>query len=257
MTEVGRQPWTVYGLLRTADLVSPSLTGVDVLLSLIGYSLVYLLMFPAGIAMMRRIVRARAGRRRTTEPDGSRAAGRRRARVRRCPRRIGEPGMTAPAFDFVPIWTLILGVGVFLYVLLDGFDLGVGILYGFAPGPRLAQPGDELDRADLGRQRDLAGARRRRRCSRRFRSPSPSSCRRSISRSSSCCWRWSFAASRSNSATATPSTVRFWDHGFCYRLGGRRSSRKASCSAHSSRAFRSTGVISPAARSTASRRSLS
>lgn len=35
--------------------------------------------------------------------------------------------------DFVPIWTLILGLGVFLYVLLDGFDLGVGILYGFAP----------------------------------------------------------------------------------------------------------------------------
>ncbi len=34
--------------------------------------------------------------------------------------------------DFVPIWTLILGVGVFLYVMLDGFDLGVGILYGFA-----------------------------------------------------------------------------------------------------------------------------
>jgi cytochrome d ubiquinol oxidase subunit II len=35
--------------------------------------------------------------------------------------------------DFVPIWTLILGMGVFLYVLLDGFDLGVGILYGLAP----------------------------------------------------------------------------------------------------------------------------
>ena len=34
--------------------------------------------------------------------------------------------------DFVPIWTVILGLGVFLYVLLDGFDLGVGILYGFA-----------------------------------------------------------------------------------------------------------------------------
>ncbi len=40
--------------------------------------------------------------------------------------------MTA-AFDFVPIWTGILGLGVFLYVLLDGFDLGVGILYSFAP----------------------------------------------------------------------------------------------------------------------------
>jgi cytochrome bd ubiquinol oxidase subunit II len=36
-------------------------------------------------------------------------------------------------FDFVPIWTLILGLGVFLYVALDGFDLGVGILYGLQP----------------------------------------------------------------------------------------------------------------------------
>jgi cytochrome d ubiquinol oxidase subunit II len=35
--------------------------------------------------------------------------------------------------DLVPLWTAILGVGVFFYVLLDGFDLGVGILYGFAP----------------------------------------------------------------------------------------------------------------------------
>ena len=30
VTEVGRQPWTVYGLLRTAQSVSPSLTGIDV-----------------------------------------------------------------------------------------------------------------------------------------------------------------------------------------------------------------------------------
>ncbi|HMH66161.1 MAG TPA: cytochrome d ubiquinol oxidase subunit II, partial [Rhizomicrobium sp.] len=35
-------------------------------------------------------------------------------------------------FDFVPVWTLILGLAVFFYVLLDGFDLGVGILYNFA-----------------------------------------------------------------------------------------------------------------------------
>ena len=47
-TEVGRQPWTVYGLLRTADSVSPSLTGADVLISLVGYIVVYLIMFPAG-----------------------------------------------------------------------------------------------------------------------------------------------------------------------------------------------------------------
>ena len=36
--------------------------------------------------------------------------------------------------DLVPIWTGILAIGVFLYVALDGFDLGVGMLYNFAPG---------------------------------------------------------------------------------------------------------------------------
>jgi cytochrome d ubiquinol oxidase subunit II len=34
--------------------------------------------------------------------------------------------------DLVPIWTLILAIAVFMYVLLDGFDLGVGILFPFA-----------------------------------------------------------------------------------------------------------------------------
>ena len=38
--------------------------------------------------------------------------------------------------DFVPVWTLILGAGIFFYVLLDGFDLGVGMLYGFMPDTR-------------------------------------------------------------------------------------------------------------------------
>lgn len=37
------------------------------------------------------------------------------------------------ALDLVPIWTVILAVSVFMYVLLDGFDLGVGILFPLAP----------------------------------------------------------------------------------------------------------------------------
>ena len=36
--------------------------------------------------------------------------------------------------DLVPIWTVLIGLAVFYYVVFDGFDLGVGILYGFAPG---------------------------------------------------------------------------------------------------------------------------
>lgn len=57
-TETGRQPWTVYGLLRTANSVTPSLTSIDVMLSLLGYMGVYLVIFPVGLYMMMRIVRA-------------------------------------------------------------------------------------------------------------------------------------------------------------------------------------------------------
>jgi cytochrome d ubiquinol oxidase subunit I len=39
--EVGRQPWVVYGLLRTRDAVTPALRGGDVLVSLLSYLVVY------------------------------------------------------------------------------------------------------------------------------------------------------------------------------------------------------------------------
>jgi cytochrome d ubiquinol oxidase subunit I len=55
-TEVGRQPWTVYGLMRTADSVSPSLAGSDVVLSLLLYVAVYLLIYPVGLYTMLRVV---------------------------------------------------------------------------------------------------------------------------------------------------------------------------------------------------------
>ena len=41
LTEMGRQPWIVYGLLKVKDAVSPNLTPVDLLISLIGYTAVY------------------------------------------------------------------------------------------------------------------------------------------------------------------------------------------------------------------------
>lgn len=40
-TEMGRQPWAVYGLLRTADAVSPRMPAWMVALSLSGFTLVY------------------------------------------------------------------------------------------------------------------------------------------------------------------------------------------------------------------------
>lgn len=40
-TEMGRQPWLVFGLLKTADGVSPNVTGLEVLISLTAFTLIY------------------------------------------------------------------------------------------------------------------------------------------------------------------------------------------------------------------------
>jgi cytochrome d ubiquinol oxidase subunit I len=57
VTEVGRQPWVVHGLLRTRDAVSPSLTTGDVAVSLAFYVVVYLVVFGAGLYYMARLAR--------------------------------------------------------------------------------------------------------------------------------------------------------------------------------------------------------
>ena len=41
--------------------------------------------------------------------------------------------------DMVDFWTAALGLSLLLYVLLDGFDLGVGMLFPFAPDERTRQ----------------------------------------------------------------------------------------------------------------------
>lgn len=56
-TEVGRQPWVVYGLMRTEQAVTPSLTAGNVALSFIAYALAYLVIFGSGLVLLRRIVR--------------------------------------------------------------------------------------------------------------------------------------------------------------------------------------------------------
>jgi cytochrome d ubiquinol oxidase subunit I len=40
-TEMGRQPWIVYGLLKTSDARSPLVSSGDIILSLVGYTLLY------------------------------------------------------------------------------------------------------------------------------------------------------------------------------------------------------------------------
>ena len=50
--EVGRQPWIVYGLLRTQDAFSRSVPAGDVLGSIIAFGLIYLLLFAVFIYLL-------------------------------------------------------------------------------------------------------------------------------------------------------------------------------------------------------------
>ncbi|MEZ5344638.1 MAG: cytochrome ubiquinol oxidase subunit I [Pyrinomonadaceae bacterium] len=50
--EVGRQPWVVYGLLRTSDGISKAVIGEQVLISIIMFSFVYILLFAVWVFVM-------------------------------------------------------------------------------------------------------------------------------------------------------------------------------------------------------------
>jgi cytochrome d ubiquinol oxidase subunit I len=58
LTEMGRQPWIVYGLLKVQDAVSPNLTPVDLLISLIGYTAVYGTLAVAMVKLMVKYAKA-------------------------------------------------------------------------------------------------------------------------------------------------------------------------------------------------------
>ncbi len=64
--------------------------------------------------------------------------------------------------DLNMLWFILLGVLLAGYAILDGFDLGVGILQPVARTDDRAASYPQLHRADLGRQRSLAGHVRRR-----------------------------------------------------------------------------------------------
>ena len=57
-TEVGRQPWTVYGLLSTTDSVAP-IEAAAVASSLIAFIVVYFVLFGAGTFYMLRLMNKR------------------------------------------------------------------------------------------------------------------------------------------------------------------------------------------------------
>ncbi len=57
VAEMGRQPWIVYGMLKTKDGVSVTVPPGQVLLTIIMFSLVYALLFAAWLTLLRRELR--------------------------------------------------------------------------------------------------------------------------------------------------------------------------------------------------------
>jgi cytochrome d ubiquinol oxidase subunit I len=52
LTEMGRQPWVVYGYLKTVDAVSPNVTAGMVWMSIVGFSVVYGILMVADIYLL-------------------------------------------------------------------------------------------------------------------------------------------------------------------------------------------------------------
>ena len=128
--EVGRQPWAVYGVLRTANAVTPFLTPHAATISLVVFCAVYAFIFAFGVFYIYRLLRAGPAGHLVLPP------------VDAVPNRpmsvVDEPAPWAPPprrwrIAMIMFWVAVLAISTLLYVLLDGFDLGVGILFGVTP----------------------------------------------------------------------------------------------------------------------------
>jgi cytochrome d ubiquinol oxidase subunit I len=57
LTEVGRQPWIVYGLLRTSQAASPSVGSATIITSLVAFAALYVGLGTADVYLMRKYAR--------------------------------------------------------------------------------------------------------------------------------------------------------------------------------------------------------
>lgn len=58
LTELGRAPWVVFGLMKIENAISPTVSGVEVLISLLGFTLVYGALMAADLYLLSKFARA-------------------------------------------------------------------------------------------------------------------------------------------------------------------------------------------------------
>jgi hypothetical protein len=95
VTEIGRQPWLVTGILRTADAVGEA-SGAELGASMTGYVLTYGALLISYMVVLTHL--------------------------------SGKGRNEALMIDLPIVFTVLMGAAILAYVVLDGYDLGVGML---------------------------------------------------------------------------------------------------------------------------------
>ena len=138
-TEVGRQPWIVFGLMTTASGVSPSVSMGEVITSMSVFTLLYGALAVVEIKLFLHYVRKGA------EPS----------RSRRIPPTVtrmlpsSSPTERTTTMDLATFWFIVLGVLWTGYLVLEGFDFGVGMLLPVLGGKRYAADAEDAERRRL------------------------------------------------------------------------------------------------------------
>ena len=121
LTESGRQPWIVQGLIKTSAGVSPTVSATWIWITLILFILVY------GIfAVVDGFLMVRYGRKALSEgEDGEEGSGAGRDRGRRGP----GLDLLGGTMGLQVVWFVIIALFWTGFFILEGFDLGVGTLH--------------------------------------------------------------------------------------------------------------------------------
>ena len=153
-TEVGRQPWVVYGYLRTIDAVSLHST-LQMSISLLAFFVVYSSVFGVGYVYLIRLIKKGP---QPVDTLTSNTSGTPPSAV--CRGVCSGTGEKLMGVDISVIWFAIIVFATLMYIIMDGFDLGIGLLFNFV--------GDAKERdvmvnsvAPVWDGNETAGARRR------------------------------------------------------------------------------------------------
>jgi cytochrome bd-type quinol oxidase subunit 2 len=147
LTESGRQPWIVQGIMLTKNGISPTLSTTWLWISLIAFILLY-----GTLATVDLLLMLRYSREQLPPP---------RSRSRRGRAGPGRPVLGGSTMSLIPFWYIVIAILWTGFFILEGFDFGRRHAARHRRPGRGRPPGrDQHDRAAVGRQRGLADRRR-------------------------------------------------------------------------------------------------